>query len=299
MVRNRKGFTLVELLVVIAVIGMLVALLLPAVQAAREAARRSQCQNNLRQIGVAMHNFHSAHGKFPPGFVSKAPAQNEDGLGPGWGWAAHLLPHLEEANLQVWLDREITDPIHDTVRVTSLPIFLCPSESGTTQTFSVADDSGAELTTVAFANYVGVGGTDEVTGFPDTGTGVLFRNKSVRIAEITDGTSNTIMISERASRQSPQTTWVGAITGASIPPLNPSFEEEGPPVLILTNTGTAEDGRVPNNALGHVEDSNSEHADGVNLLFCDGSVRIVNDSIDPRIWQAIGTRAGGEIIDGF
>lgn len=297
--RNRGAFTLVELLVVIAIIGTLVALLLPAIQAARESARRSQCQNNMRQIGVAMQSFHAARGKFPPGFVSRASVVDGPGEGPGWGWAAHVLPNLEEVNLRVSLDRDITDPIHDSVRVARLPVFLCPSDPGESQTFSVADEADAPLTTLAFANYVGVGGTFEVTGFPDTGTGVLFRNKRMRIADITDGTSNTLMVGERASSQSPQTTWVGAVADASVPPLNPSYEEEGPPVLVLTNTGAADDRRVPNSALDHVEDSNSEHPNGVNFLFCDGSVRLINDEIDPRIWEAIGTRAGGEITGAF
>ncbi len=246
-----------------------------------------------------MHDFHSARGKFPPGFVSRAIATNDPGLGPGWGWAAHLLPYIEEANLQVHLDRDITDLVHDSVRVARLPIFLCPSDSGESQTFKVADEFGTELTTLAFANYVGVGGTFEVTGFPDTATGVLFRNKSIGVKDITDGTSNTLMVAERGSRRSPQTTWVGAITNSSVPPLNLGYDAEGPPVLVLTNTGTADDDRVPNNVFDHVEDSNSEHPDGVNVLFCDGSVRIINNNIDPRIWEAIGTRAGGETIDEF
>src|SRR5215510_14620158 len=96
---KRRAFTLVELLVVIAIIGLLVALLLPAIQAAREAARRSQCKNNLKQIGLALHNYESARGAFPPGYVSRATTTNSPGLGTGWGWAAHILPHLEESNL--------------------------------------------------------------------------------------------------------------------------------------------------------------------------------------------------------
>lgn len=296
---HSSGFTLVELLVVIAIIGVLIALLLPAVQAAREAARRSQCQSNLRQIGVAMHNEHSARNKFPPGFVSRTDSTDGPGLGPGWGWAAHLLPHVEEANLHVELVRDIVDPVFDSVRVTRLPLFVCPSDPGEAQTFTVANDAGMELTKLAFANYVGVGGTFEVTGFPDTGTGVMLRNKRLRIADITDGTSHTLMVAERCSRRSPQTTWVGAVTNASVPPLNPTYEEEGPPVLVLTNTGIADDARVPNNPLDHVEDSNSEHPGGVNFLFCDGSVRIINNEIDGRLWEALGTRAGGEIMSDF
>jgi prepilin-type N-terminal cleavage/methylation domain-containing protein len=291
---KRRAFTLVELLVVIAIIGLLVALLLPAIQAAREAARRSQCKNNLKQIGLALHNYESARGAFPPGFVSRAAALNEAGLGPGWGWAAHILPYLEESTLNVDLKREITDPLYDNIRTKTLSVFRCPTDAVEESVISIQNQSGSELTKVAFANYVGVGGTAEVSVFPDTGTGLLFRNRQIRIKEITDGTSHTIMVSERASRQSPQTTWIGAITDAEVPPKNPSYDAEGPPVLVLTNTGTVADGRVPNNKLDHVEDSNSEHPQGVHIMFGDASVQAISNDIDPNVWVALGTRAGGE-----
>jgi type II secretory pathway pseudopilin PulG len=291
---RKSAFTLVELLVVIANIGVLIALLLPAVQAAREAARRSQCKNNLKQIGLALHNYETARRAFPPGFVSHATETNGHGTGPGWGWGTQILPYLEESSLRVDVTQSITDPIYDSLRQTSLPVFRCPSDPVTEPTFIVRDESGNELTEVAFANYVGVAGTFEVSEFPDTATGVLFRNHSVKFKDIIDGTSHTIMVSERGSRQSPQSTWVGAVTGASVPPINLGYENEGPPVLVLTNTGTAEDKRVPNNDLGHVEDSNSFHPQGVNLMLCDGSVQTINDDIDPAVWEALGTRAGDD-----
>ena len=295
--RSRPAFTLIELLVVIAIIGVLIGLLLPAVQKIREAASRMKCANNLKQIGLAMHNYHAAFDHFPAGYESATAGLNGDGLGPGWGWGATLLPYLEQDNLHRRIDftRDIADPMHATVRVQKLTVFRCPSDGNARDTFTVISASGP-ICEVAFANYVGVGGTFEVSEFPDTGTGVLFRNSRTRTADITDGTSNTVMAGERASKQSPMTTWVGAVTGSHVPPvLNPSYEDEEPPVLCLTNTGEAAAGRVPNNAFGHVEDLNSRHPAGVNILLSDGSVRMVHNTIDPRAWEALGTRAGGEV----
>jgi prepilin-type N-terminal cleavage/methylation domain-containing protein/prepilin-type processing-associated H-X9-DG protein len=293
----RRAFTLIELLVVIAIIGILIGLLLPAVQKVREAANRMKCSNNLKQIGLAMHNYHATNDCFPSGYVSATSGLDGEGFGPGWGWGTILLPYLEQDNLyrQIDLTRDIADPVNAFARVQKLSVFRCPSDSAPRDTFTAITEAGTPICDVAFANYVGVGGTFEVSEFPDTGTGVLFRNSKIRVADITDGTSNTIMAGERASKQSPMTTWTGAVTGCSVPPtLNPSFENEEPQVLILTNTGEAADGRVPNNPHGHVEDLNSRHPSGVNILLADGSVRMVHNTIRPSAWEALGTRAGGE-----
>jgi prepilin-type N-terminal cleavage/methylation domain-containing protein/prepilin-type processing-associated H-X9-DG protein len=295
--RKRCAFTLIELLVVIAIIAILIGLLLPAVQKVREAAARLKCSNNLKQIGLAFHSYHAANERFPPGFVSASATVNSDGLGPGWGWAAHLLPYVEQDNLfrQINFAQDVRASSAGP-RTTSLSVFLCPSDSPVGPTFMTVDDGGNPLVAVAFANYVGVGGTYEVTGFPDTGTGVLYRNSRTRVADVTDGTSNTMFVVERASKRSPMTTWVGAVTGCIAPPLNPALDDEGPPVLVLTNTGTAADARTPSNPLDHVEDANSRHTGGVNALFGDGSVRFVRDSVNPVVWEAISTRAGGEAV---
>jgi prepilin-type processing-associated H-X9-DG protein len=271
----------------------------------REAASRLKCQNNLKQIGLALQNHHSNFGKFPPGFASASATVDGDGKGPGWGWAAHLLPYLELDNVQRQIDfkKDIRDPIHAAIRNQSLSCFLCPSDSPPAESFTVVDSGGGALCDVAFANYVGVGGTHEVTVYPDTSggrqfQGVLLRNSRVRIEDVVDGTSFTLCVGERASRRSPMTTWVGAVTGSSVPPVNPSYDFEGPPVLVLTNTGEASDGRVPNNVLDHVEDANSLHALGVNFLFVDGSVRPIQNTIKPATWVALGTRAGNEPVTG-
>src|SRR5262245_28018372 len=221
--RDRRGFTLIELLVVIAIIAILVGLLLPAVQKVREAAARLQCKNNLKQIGLALHNYHGTLERFPAGYLTTRPGPGlADDNGPGWGWAAQLLPELEQGNLynQIQFTRDITDPVQKTVRTTVLPIFLCPSDPGKTL-FTVnragdtepyqnpRTDSTGNPVQVAHGNYVGVFGQPEVSpdpGFlatdPDRGIdrqGMLYRNSAVRFADVTDGTSNTLFVGERSS----------------------------------------------------------------------------------------------------
>ena len=304
----RAGFTLIELLVVIAIIAILMGLLLPAVQKVREAAARMKCKNNLKQIGLAFHNYHAAQDCFPSGFVSQAASLNGPSLGPGWGWGAYLLPYLEQGNVynQIDFSRDIADPVNAQARVTSLKAFLCPSDSPAAPTVAVRNGAGAAICDVAFGNYVGMAGVYEVSGYPDTSNGypgVLLRNSRVRVTDIADGSSGTLFVGERAWQwqgkvRSPQTTWTGAVTSAVIPQtLNPSLGYEAEGVLVLTNSGTAAEGRVPNNSLDHVEDASSNHAQGVNFLFGDGSVRSINNTISPTLWVAITTRAGGEAVN--
>lgn len=281
----RNAFTLVELLVVIAIIGVLVAMLVPAVQKAREAASRVACKNNLKQIGLAMHLYHDRVGTFPPGYVATGDQ------GPGWGWAAHLLQDLEQGNLHEHIDftKEISDSANAAARMESLKVFLCPSDQHI-GTFAVADVG----ISVAHANYVAMFGTDEVCEDPDAGNGIFYRNSRISVLDITDGTSNTLMVGERSSNLA-LATWSGAVTGASVPPRRPSsLGPEGAGVLVLGHTGTAAEGHTPNSSQCHVDDFWSRHPQGVNFLFADGSVRVINNTIQPVVWEALGTRAGGE-----
>lgn len=324
MASKRRAFTLIELLVVIAIIAVLIGLLLPAVQKVREAAARMKCKNNMKQIGLALHNYHDSTNRFPPGYLATNPGPGlSDDHGPGWGWAAHILPHLEQDNLyrQIQFNRDITDPVHANVRSVSISVYLCPSDPGSLifatnilndpapYSNQLRDASGNPLE-FARANYVGVFGKPEIS--PDPGylsqepvrglsqRGMLYRNSAVRMSDVSDGTSNTLFVGERSTNLA-YATWTGAVTGAQVPPRMPNslnFGPEGAPVLVLGHTGDDADlpAHTPNSSICHVDDFWSYHSQGVNFLMVDGSVRSINDGIDPKIWRGISTRAGGEPV---
>jgi prepilin-type processing-associated H-X9-DG protein/prepilin-type N-terminal cleavage/methylation domain-containing protein len=302
MLRAVRAFTLIELLVVITLIGVLVALLLPAVQSAREAARRSQCSNNLKQIGLAMHSYHSVHNTFPPGYVTAVtadPAMPE--TGPGWGWGVMLLNQLEQQPLYqgVNFSLQITDPGSRTARTPILAVFLCPSNVGGGSVVASSSTGAILSTDVSAGQYVGSAGQLEPGEFPDSNNGVFYRNSRNGLRDITDGSSLTLMAGER-SRNVADATWVGAIPTWQLC-TNPRWtvQECGPPsTLVVSHTGTAATGAiyVPNSKSSMVDDYWSLHPGGCNFLFCDGSVRFIKETVNPLVFSYLSTRAGDEVV---
>ena len=300
-----RAFTLIELLVVIAIIAVLIALLLPAVQAAREAARRAGCANNLKQIGLAMHNYHSTHDTFPPGYLSQTQTAATDSpeIGPGWGWGTLILSNLEQPALynSVNFSLLVNAPASMTARSTRLNGYLCPSSVGNEGPITVKDSGGTVLVTdLAAGQYVASAGQLEVDDFAATNNGVFYRNSRVGIRDILDGSSSTLMVGER-SRNLADATWVGVVTDGRIC-TNPSWRNpdcEPTNVMVLAHTGPSPNHGwvdVPNFKGAGVDDFWSLHPGGANFLFCDGSVRFLKESINPRVFSALSSRAGGEVV---
>jgi prepilin-type N-terminal cleavage/methylation domain-containing protein len=292
---THRAFTLIELLVVIAIIAVLIGLLLPAVQRVREAANLTTCTNNLKQIGLAMHNYHDVQGTFPVGYYDPTPWPQLDN-GPGWGWGAYLLPYLEQTNLfyQIKFNLDVGDPANATVRNTFLKIFLCPSDIPLDGRSFTLTDGGSNSWTLAQASYVACNGNDGVDDFttpPHTGA-FLRAVRGFRTADIRDGLSNTFFVADRTALLS-YCTWIGGPTGA----LNPFLQDPGnfgaEVTLLMCHAG----GTGPNSpGVFDADSTSSPHRGGVPYLFGDGGVRFISNSIAVPVWMALATRAGGEAV---
>jgi len=331
---RRSAFTLVEVLVVIAVIGVLIAMLLPAVQAAREASRRAQCQNNLRQIGIALQNYHGILQRFPPGRL-RIPV---DGQGRCFSAYAHLLPFLEASTLyrQIDFNANPEDAVNAAALNQTIPYFLCPSDqfkklqgesavhnyplnTGTTYALSLRNPAGVPV------------------------TGVFFENSAVNFRDIVDGSSQTVCVSETVKSEGGPDMWDGVSpTNGFVLTRGNDNASTGPE---LTDYATQCSGaglrlqqtrgsrwlygapghsmynhrRGPNDAgvdcrggLPHSNRTNhwwdrlslnvaarSRHPGGVHALFCDGHVQFTSEGIELRTWQAIASRNGREAVGAF
>jgi prepilin-type N-terminal cleavage/methylation domain-containing protein/prepilin-type processing-associated H-X9-DG protein len=296
--RSRRAFTLIELLVVISIIAILTALLLPAVHRVREAAARTQCINNLKQIGLALHSFNNRNNVFPPGYYDLAPWPQDD-QGPGWGWASYLLFDLEQTNLRRQIDYTASvgsgsAPI-PAVRNTFLHVFQCPSDPNYMETFTATDGLGGSWQ-LAHGSYVACNGNDGVddnTTPPHTGAFVR-GTRGFKIADISDGMSNTFFVGERCTTMS-WSTWAGAIPGSLNPSIRSPGDYSGASAFVLGHCGP----HLPNdNIVTDADAMSSGHAGAVMFLFGDGSVRPISDSITQDVYDALATRASGDPING-
>jgi prepilin-type N-terminal cleavage/methylation domain-containing protein len=314
---RRKGFTLIELLVVIAIIAILIALLLPAVQQAREAARRTQCKNNLHQLGIAMHNYHDSLNVLPPGLG-----------GSEFSPHARILPYIDQTPLFNSIDFNKLPDVAPNLEewAMNIPAFLCPSN-----TDKLPGNVGGRN------NYWTSTGTTVLNGLPSTDPahpnynwpmpdGVFHNGSKVRFRDITDGTSNTAMMSEKMTGDgsngisSPRTdtyqpgTYPAnaqeAYTFCMAVDVNDLSKQGisniGVPWILGDNDSTyyyhtqppnGRSCRYPPSRMASA--ANSEHIGGVHLLLCDGAVRFVSSNIDLPLWRAIGSRNGGEVVGEF
>jgi prepilin-type N-terminal cleavage/methylation domain-containing protein len=280
---KHRAFTLVELLVVIAIIGVLVALLLPAVQAAREAARRTSCTNNLKQIGLALQMHHNSAKRLPPGWLGFQPGTNiPDPEGErGWGWAARILPYMEENNVaksMVHYHKPLTDDLNKQARELVLSAFRCPSDLEP-ETFTLEmEDGGGPVAELGKCNYVGMFGSLEIEDDPNTGDGVFFHNSRINFRHIRDGLSKTFFVGERSSRPG-GSTWVGVFPGADEAMARVVGVADHPP----TETGS------------HLDDFGSAHVGITHFLMGDGAIINIAEDINEDVYRAMATRAGGEV----
>jgi prepilin-type processing-associated H-X9-DG protein len=280
--------------VVIAIIGILVALLLPAIQAAREAARRTCCLNNVMQLGLAIHNYEFSNEALPPGVTdTKGPIRNEP-QGQHVSWIVNILPFMEEQNLakRFKISAGAYAAENAQVRATNVQVLMCPSYGG-----ELKNREG----TIAYTTYAGCYNDTEQPIDVDN-HGLLFLNSHVRFDEMTDGSSNTLLLSEKLPRPD-DLGWVSGTRATlrnttQIQGPHPRFAPPQPPTNVF---GDGEMGGEPKPQ--DVAESlivggyGSYHPGVVNAAFADGSSHAVSDTIDLEVWQHLGNRADGEIID--
>lgn len=295
---NRHAFTLIELLVVIAIIAVLIALLLPAVQQAREAARRTQCRNHLKQFGLAFHNYHDAHATFPPGYIYRADnSTSPPSNGAGFSWGAMLLPFLDQSNVYAELNWNVPifDPQNLLARERHLSVFLCSSDPVSQLGFV---SMGPTPERYAMASYVASFGPPDLDADQEQRDGMFSRNSRTRTADVTDGLSQTLMVGERVNGPfrngalhgnhfEYETTWSAAVRDWDEPD-----DDHGHMVLFQT-------GHVPNHPQSDDRDVSAPHVGYANYLLGDGSVRPISENVDIQIYLNLSTRAGAEVIGDY
>lgn len=313
---RKSGFTLVELLVVIAIIGILIALLLPAVQAAREAARRSQCSNNMKQIALAIHNYHDTFKVFPPGVIAARLNAGAGSHPDSMSWMPMLLPFMEQAplydQLKPYMVTRNSSAFPSNLMNTVIPMLTCPTDPnmGKQTTVHGEQDPPPDKNDGFCGNYLLCNGSEQVTegtgGNSFRMNGMFYYQSKTRMGSVQDGTSNTVMSAEILvvpENTTAHRDWRGryyradhlsSIFTTYLPPNTTSAdlcrtcEAVEPPWAPCTAS-------TPTQALY----ARSLHPGGVQVGLADGSVRFVGETIDTQTWRALGTREGGETLGEF
>lgn len=302
--QSHRGFTLIELLVVIAIIAILIGLLLPAVQKVREAAARMKCQNNLKQLGLAMHNYESALGVFPPGYIHYLAVWNGTADASEATWPYFILPYIEQTamfNSVSYATLSATSPRHgfgmgdastSTIRTTRLSLFSCPSDDLN----AVFGFGGAYVR----GNYAANGGIGPMTspaapnGLDHTVQGVFYNVSKIRVTEISDGTSNTVFMSELINVKGDDMRGIlhypeGPIYQHSNTPNTGSDQVRSPYCVSTDPAAPCTGAYTAYNNRQIILTARSRHTGGVNILMGDGSVRLCPNSVTTGVWQALST----------
>lgn len=279
---RRRGFTVIEVMVVLAIIGILLCLFLPAVLASRGASQRIQCSNNLRQLCLGLLNYHAEHEVFPPGYSPRS----KNAIS-GWGWIAGMLPNIEQNFLSTMIDPGVPmeSAAHRTVRVTRISTTVCPTDIARDNHTRLTVNAGGTIPCeLAASSYVASFGTGDPNDPAQTGRGdgVFFRNSRISLHQIMDGTSTTFLLGERARASGPST-WNGAAG-------------DNGPALVLGSTG-GDPG--PNAMPRRPTQFSSRHDGGAYFGFGDGSVRFVKSNVGAAIYAALATRNGEDVVPGL
>ncbi len=329
---HTSGFTLIELLVVIAIIAVLIALLLPAVQQARESARRTQCRNNLKQFGLALHNYHEIHNVFPPGFVRVHgdPDVNDALAAPAfqgnWSWGSFVLPMVEQTALyqslrvgEITCAQAMTGPATMALMSPVIPSYLCPTDSNNGQfgvgvnnlRFSDTSNNPISSPRPAITNYVAA---NDSTSVRRIGNGMFFMDSRIRLRDLTDGTSNTIALGERAFELRNglvgTDTSNGLVYGGSLPAeagcvfcVRGTRDSSIYGIRDALGSGMAQINgpRVvgaSSNAMAGMS-FNSSHTGGSHFTLGDGSVRFIGENVHLLLYRDLISIADGKIIGEF
>jgi prepilin-type N-terminal cleavage/methylation domain-containing protein len=311
-----RAFTLVELLVVITIIGILIALLLPAVQAARESARKTHCSNNLKQLGLALQQYHSVHGQFPPGTIRRYTGTDQDLTSQNSlvSWIARILPHLEKNSLFKRINWEMepgNEKENSRLMAVELSVVRCPSDEEVTPV-----EGFAPTNYVACIGHTDRGNLDEETR--KKLRGVFGINSDTRYAEIRDGSSSTMLLSECTIDDPPVYDYEGDVERYQQCVARDPRDPPSPPLsaprgfswffAYRNQAWTYSTWLLPNDGRFASDEcelwprqgpyaARSRHSDGVHVALADGSIQYVSDTVDAFVWHARGTRAGDELLE--